>query len=136
MKHSEELEKANEELAKANGGAAENENGIDSINDDLNNVFSEELEDGPELKKSFKLSTGKTFDLDFTKLTGRKLVKIKDQYNDARKKKASFIEITDDTYIAMVAAFGSGKHYDKILDFPVKDFAAIKKFVLEVLSED
>ncbi len=129
--HDLELKKAEEELRKVNGELEE------KIGDETE-VEKEEFNENEEnlAENQVKLTSGEVITFDFESLTGNKIIKIKENYQKRRGKKASAIEELDDLYYLMVAEATSGRAYTDFLAMKYKDFNAVKNCVRTFLQLD
>lgn len=123
--HDLELKKAEKELRKVNGELEE------KMGDETEVENEENL-----AENQVKLTSGEVITFDFESLTGNKIIKIKENYQKRRGKKASAIEELDDLYYLMVAEATSGRAYTDFLAMKYKDFNAVKNCVRTFLQLD
>jgi hypothetical protein len=73
-----------------------------------------------------------TVELDFEKLTGRKLIQLEKEFK--KENKGELILVANNAFAAKVAAFCAGIREDDILDMSGKDFTAITTEVTVFLN--
>ena len=73
-----------------------------------------------------------TIELDFEKLTGRKLIQLEKDFK--KDNKGELILVANNAFAAKVAAFCAGIREDDILDMSGKDFTAITTEVTVFLN--
>ncbi len=73
-----------------------------------------------------------TIELDFEKLTGRKLIQLEKDFK--KENKGELILVANTAFSAKIAAFCSGMREDDILDMSGKDFTAITTEVTVFLN--
>ncbi|WP_435309679.1 phage tail assembly protein [Sebaldella termitidis] len=73
-----------------------------------------------------------TIELDFEKLTGRKLIQLEKDFK--KENKGELILVANNAFAAKVAAFCAGMREDDILDMSGKDFTAITTEVTVFLN--
>lgn len=89
------------------------------------NELAEATASAEELKtvKTVELSSGDTMELDFSRITGRVLLKAD---TDTRKEDPTIsVMALSQAYQARVASAAAGVKYDDILDLPGGDFTAV-----------
>ena len=118
-----ELREANEELNRKNGV---NETEVDSEEERLKN----------KLVQVIKLTDGREITFDFGKLTGRKILEIKREYNKLKKKEATMIEELDDFYYILVASYVTGYPTTFFTNLPYIDYNRVKNRTRDFLGED
>ncbi|MDR3260038.1 MAG: hypothetical protein LBT51_10565 [Fusobacteriaceae bacterium] len=128
--HNEELEKAKVEIAEK-----ELENELREENEAI--IFENGNEEKSDMEDNqIILSNGEIIAFDFSKLTGTKIVVIKDKYQRIRKRKASLIGELDEVYLMLIAEAGCGIPYTTLLNYKYQDFLKIKNLVSDFLQED
>lgn len=122
--HEEELKKATEIIEAKNKKTMviEAENEEDKLKNKLVQVIT--------------LTDGRKITFDFGKLTGRKILEIKREYNREKKKEAAMIEELDDFYYILVAAFVTGYSTNFFTDLPYIDYNRVKNRTRDFLGED
>lgn len=73
-----------------------------------------------------------TIELDFEKLTGRKLIQLEKEFK--KENKGELILVANSAFAAKVAAFCAGIREDDILDMSGKDFTSITTEVTVFLN--
>lgn len=124
--HEEELKKATEAIEAKNKTIGETETEVDSEEARLKN----------KLVQVIKLTDGREITFDFGKLTGRKILEIKREYNKLKKKEAAMIEELDDFYYILVASFVTGYPTTFFTDLPYIDYNRVKNRTRDFLGED
>ncbi|MBS9775675.1 MAG: hypothetical protein KGV57_01125 [Fusobacterium sp.] len=118
--HKEELEKAEKEINESKG---------------ITNT--EEKESEETLNETITLSNEKEITFYFSKLTGKSIVKIREEFRKSkRKSKDVVIEELDDMYYILVAEKVSDYPRDYYLGLKYKDYALVKRTVRDFLNED
>ncbi|MGL6063843.1 MAG: hypothetical protein ACRC0S_02025 [Fusobacteriaceae bacterium] len=110
--------------------AAENKLGLEnSENKDLEDNSEEEI-------TKMTLSNGDEISFNVGYITGRDILRIKDEYFRLRKRKAGVMAEFDDFYYALVAASITNQRTSYFLDLKAKDFNEVMVFVKGFLMQD
>lgn len=121
--HEEELEKVKAEIAAKNGTEAYEERSVETVEESS--------------KPTITISDGTEITFNFEKLTGRTIIKIKEQFQKLKKKSPGMnIEELDDLYYILVAERVSSYSKDYFLDLKYQDYAKVKVTVRDFLNVD
>lgn len=96
---------------------------------------AEEQEEEIE-RNTVVLSTGEVVAFDFSYLTGKTILNLKEEFKRINKNKIVMIDELDDTYCTFVASKISNKSFEEIKALKYKDWAKIKNFVKDYLLGD
>ncbi|MGL5123268.1 MAG: hypothetical protein ACRC6K_03790 [Fusobacteriaceae bacterium] len=118
LTHEEELEIAENKLGLKSSG-----------NNDLEDNSEEEI-------TKITLSNGDEITFNVGYITGRDILRIKDDYFRLRKRKAGMFAELDDYYYTLVAASITNQRASYFLDLKAKDFNEVMVFVKGFLTQD